>query len=295
MSEENSWNSFLEGLGYYGRKYIEFSRKAGEWYAKVEPTIRRAAEVGGQVIEIFPVILARSSLTFARGGWSEVPLADMDLSEFSELVTRLAGKPDDEIKRELDRTIAEYFRQDDHARLSEMVAGWEEHFAEKRHRIFKDALWAHKQGRYTLSIPALAAQVEGIVRDLTGEYEGDRDWIRRFNEAFGLDYKPWDPPPPPDPEQVMTEFKALPIYERFQKVEELRTHFTLVRINELYDKGEFSDPDFTSLVKRHAILHGVFDNFGELESLRLFCILALLHHAVADYKKKVIPSQSDTP
>ncbi len=294
MSEENSWNRFLEGLGYYGRKYIEFNRKAGELYAKVEPTIRRAAEVGGQVIEIFPVILARSSLTFARGGWSEVPLADMDLSELSNLVTRLVDKPDDEVKRELDQTIAEYFCENDHARLSEMVAGWEEHFGEERHHVFEDALWAHKQGRYTLSIPALATQVEGIVRDLTGEYGEGRDWIRRFNAAFGLDYKPWDPPLPPNPEQVLTEVGALPVYERFQKVKELRTRFTLLRINELYDNGEFSDPEFASSVKRHAILHGVFNNFGELESLRLFFVLALLHDAVAAYKKKTNASQSNT-
>lgn len=290
MSKENNRSGFSEGLGYYGRKYVEFSRKAGELYAKVEPTIRRASELGVQAIGSFAAMLALGSVTFARGGWSEVPLADMELPKFSNLVHRLADKPDDEVKRELDQAIAEYFHEDDHTRLSEMVAGWEEHFGEERYHVFEDALWAHKQGRYTLSIPALAAQVEGIVRDLMGEYGGDRDWIRRFNAAFGLDYKPWDPPSPLDPEQVMKEFEALPIYKRFQKVKELRTHFTLLRINELYDNGEFSDPEFTSSVSRHAILHGVFDNFGELESLRLFFVLALLHDAVAAYKEKTSTS-----
>jgi hypothetical protein len=42
-------------------------------------------------------------------------------------------------------------------------------------------------------------------------------------------------------------------------------------------------PEFSSQVKRHIILHGVFNNFGELESLRLFFILALFHEAVSDY------------
>lgn len=75
-------------------------------------------------------------------------------------------------------------------------------------------------------------------------------------------------------------------------MEELKTRFALLCINELYDHGEFSDPTYTSSVKRHAILHGVFTNFGELESLRLFFVLALLHDAVGDYEEKKRRSSS---
>ncbi len=263
---------------------VVYNRIPYEWYAKAEPTLQRVGEAAYQALNGFPVWLVLCSVTFSRGGWSEVPLGDMDLSEFSELVKKLQNKPDEEVKRELDRAILEYFRRDDCAPLSSMVHEWRMYF-EDRHHIFEDALWAHKQGRYTLSIPTLAAQVEGILRDLMEEDGNKRGWINRFNDAFGFSYNPRCPPSLPTAEEVMSEFLSLPIHERYQKVEELKTRFTLLRINELYDHGEFSDPEFSSSVKRHAILHGVFRNFGELQSLRLFFVLSLLHNAVGEYRK----------
>jgi hypothetical protein len=127
--------------------------------------------------------------------------------------------------------------------------------------------------------------VEGILRDLTREYGRKREWILRFNAAFGYEYEPRNPPPPPSLEEVMSEFQALSETERYRRAEELRQHYTLQRINELYDDGEFTDPEFSSSVNRHAILHGVFHSFGELESLRLFFILDLLHQAIHDYRQ----------
>lgn len=43
--------------------------------------------------------------------------------------------------------------------------------------------------------------------------------------------------------------------------------------------------DFFHGVRRHPITHGVFKNHGEIESLRLFCALDLLHEAVGEYKR----------
>lgn len=211
-------------------------------------------------------------------------MSGMELREFSKLVERLRDKPDEEVRRELDRVILEYFRKDNYARLSKLVSAWRMHF-EDRHHIFEDALWAHKQGRYTLSISTLATQVEGILRDLTEEYGRRGAWLNRFNEAFGFDYNPNNPPTSPAVEQVMSEFVNLPLAERYKKAEELRRNITLLRINELYDHGVFSDEDFSSSVNRHAILHGVFKNFGELQSLRLFFVLSLLHSAIGEYKE----------
>lgn len=290
MNQNSPWDSFLNSLGSYMRQYAEASRKASKAYTRIEPTIRRAVELATRAMEGVPYVLLRGSVTFGRGGWSEVPLGDMDLSESMALVDRLYDKPDEEVRHELNRAIPEYFRRNDHAPLSQMVASWCEHF-EGRHHIFEDTLWAHKQGRYTLSIPTLAAQVEGVLRDLTQEYgRGKRKWIIRFNEAFGFEYDTREPPHPPNVEEVISGFIALPIGERYKKVEEIKTRYTLFRINELYDNGEFSDPVFTSKVKRHAILHGVFSNFGELESLRLFFVLALLHDAVGAYREKLSAS-----
>ena len=190
------------------------------------------------------------------------------------------------MRRELDEAILAYFRRDNYAELSEMVGGWREQFGD-RHKPFEEAVFAHKEGLYRLSIPALATQVEGVLRDLTREYGRGSGGIRRFNEAFGFDYKPANPPPPPDFEGELRRFAALPAHERYEEGEELRRRFVLLRINELYNYGDLSDPEFSSSVRRHAILHGVFTNYGELESLRLFFLLELLHNAVSEYRMRV--------
>lgn len=285
----NPWGEVFKGLNDFARWYSDLDRGIQRWFDKRGSELQRFVEGFSRFADEVPVGLAIASVMFHRGGWSEVPLDDMNLSEFSVLVMTLLegqGTSEKEVHKELDAALGEYFRRDDHAALSEMVHKWDEHFVPRQH-IFHDALWAHKQGRYTLSIPALAAQVEGILRDLTEEYGRRYPWIERFNDAFGYDYNRKNPAPPPTVEEIVAEFRALAPSSRFERAEELKTHLALRSINELYATGEFSDPEFTSSVRRHPILHGVFTNFGELESLRLFFILGLLHKMVSDYKELV--------
>jgi GNAT superfamily N-acetyltransferase len=278
----------LDGLTRFARWYAGVAEGAARWYRENEPAIRRVVEAGLDFANNFPIAMAMTSATFARGGWSEVPLGNMELSELTPLVERLWDEPDDEaVRRELDGAILAYFRRNGHAELSELVDGWREHFAD-RHETFEEALFAHKEGLYRLSIPALAAEVEGILRDLTREYgRGDRKWLERFNEAFCFEHGPNALPPPPDPERLAAEFRAMPMRERFEEAEELRARFALVRINELFASGDYDDPVFASSVRRHAILHGGFNSYGELESLRLFFLLDLLHDAVGRYEDRV--------
>lgn len=281
---------FLSDVSRFVRWYAGVAERLGDWYRRNESAIRRFVETGLKLYEAFPVALAMTSVTFARGGWSEAPLGSMGITETTELVRRLWDLSDEEVRCELDAALLERFRRDDHAALSGMVAGWRgrsSKISTGRQKTFEDALFAHKLGFYTLSIPALAAEVEGVLRDLTSEYGRGSGWIKRFNEAFGFDYHPARPPSPPDLEEEMGRFLALSSTERYGAAEEMRRRFSLLRINELYDHGEFSDPAFASSLKRHSILHGVFDNYGELESLRLFFLLELLHDAAGEYEKRV--------
>lgn len=229
--------------------------------------------------------MIEATLTFGRGGWSDAGLGQIPLWKYIDLTQRLRDKPDEEVRQELDLFVSEHFSQDDYAELSRIVDGWQEHFEDRQH-IFADALWAHKRGYYTLSIPTLAAQIEGIVRRLTEEYRRSREWIMALNREFGLDYHPESPPDMPPPQQTLEWAKDLPLNQRYAKVEELRRYVTLLQVNELYRNGNFSDPSFNSSVNRHAILHGMFENFGELESLRLFFLVELLHDVIGDYKQR---------
>src|SRR5215217_4483720 len=156
-------------------------------------------------------------------------------------------------------------------------------FENHRHQVFEDALWVHKQGRYTLSIPALAAQFEGIVRHEVNDYGAKPSWRDTFLDTLGHNRK--NPPLPTNLEDFLTEFEKSPIHERFSNVEEARKYFTLIRIQELFDRKDFADPESSSTVNRHVILHGVFRTFGEFESLKLFFVLDLLHEAVGLYRE----------
>lgn len=262
MNENPSWKATLDRLLDSLREVVE----GAYWFG-----------------ENLALVLVLSAITFPRGGWSEVPLRGMNLVEYTRLLERLWDKPTEEIESELDKLIPEYFRRDDHAPLSEMVGSWYL-YVEDRRQVFEDALWAHKQERYTLSIPALAAQVEGILRELAQKYGGpSNEWETRFYRLLG--YNRDQPPRAWTPEEVLPEFLDLPLAERIKRADDLRNHFTLVRINALYEEGNFTNPVFASSVNRHAILHGVFLNFGEVESLKLFFVLDLLHEAVGTYEE----------
>lgn len=283
--DRNPVADFLRVAGMLANGLAEVGRRFGEWYEQNEPEVRRFLEVAAQVMDGLPNWMSLCAVTFARGGWSAAPLGQMDLSEFMALVERLRDEPDDVVRCELDRVVPEYFRRDDHARLREMVEEWDdEHFGERR-RVFEEALWAHTHGRFTLPIHGLAPQIEGVLRDVTGMHKQHDTWMDSFNEAFGFAYSRKHPADP-DWTRELTEFWAKPLDERYQQSEAFRARFALLRINELYVNGSFSDPGFTSArARRHPIAHGVFKNHDEIESLRLFCALDLLHDAVGEYKR----------
>lgn len=277
---QNPLKDFMDEMNRLGEGYLEFHRRIASWTQRLTPAMKRFLEVARQVGDGFSVLIILQTTTFARGGWSEIPLREMTLSESTQLVERLWKKTDEEVQKELDVVIPKYFRRDDYAPLSKLVSSWQRHFGD-RYQVFEDALWAHKEERYTLSVPTLAAQVEGIIREFTGDYVHKTEWKTKFLGHFSYDGKS----PPRFSQEDLREVFALPLNERFERAEELRKHLTLARINELFEYKSFSDPDATSVVNRHVILHGVFEKYGEIESLKLFFVLDLLHEAIHMYKE----------
>jgi hypothetical protein len=299
---DNSWKNLLEAADRFGRQWADLNRRLDDWNERTKPALEHFIEDARKVgdgLSIFPVAFAT---TLVRGGWSEAPLnGGMPLAEAAELTERLQGKSDDQVRQELDVAIPAYFRKDDYAPLSEMVASWRLHFTDHResvaedtlwahHRqVFEEALWAHKKKRYTLSISALAPQFEGVGQDLMKEYgKKPSGWQDSLNKV--LDYEPNQPS---KPHEIMPGFMALPIVDRFNKVEEtveeLNKHVTPLRIDEFFEKGNPSRAKAVWSVNRHSIAHGNFRNFVEAESLKVFFILDLLHRAVGIYRDREDP------
>ena len=69
--------------------------------------------------------------------------------------------------KEIEDAILVYFNE---AKFDEMIQAWKTNTKlSPRIHILEDAVWAHNQGKYTLSVPALLPNVEGMINDHSGE------------------------------------------------------------------------------------------------------------------------------
>ena len=146
--------------------------------------------------------------------------------------------------------IANYFNANACIRISEITDGWSSiPYLRDRQAIIRDALSAHREGRFTLSVPALLPLVEGLSVEILGNAVRNenavkavaRDWKQRESEVWA---------------QVFADVIEHVVYKRY----DFRT-----------------DP--APYLSRHGILHGrIPDYANEVNSIRVF----LLIDAVAD-------------
>ena len=240
--------------------------------------------------EEYPRWFLIRTFTFARGGWHDAPLLQMPASRFRAIVKELVDKPDEEVRRELDAGIPEYLRHNGYAALEDMVERWDL-FPGWRRQVFEDAFEAHRSGKYTLSVPALAPQIEGMLREVTGEYAEDNSYIQKVNDALGFGlYRRKTGRAAPSVEDLKGEIEELlnlDVHERYERAERIELQHALLRVNELYNKVEFADLKGADSANRHAILHGVAKDYGEMVSAKLFCAVQLVHEIVKGYRAAV--------
>lgn len=97
---------------------------------------------------------------FKTSGWPIAPSMPLELRK------RVVDMYKQGRTRYVSRTIMGYYQRDSHSHLVDTVETWKSHplFSTRMH-IIKDALQAHYDGRYTLSVPALLPQIEGILTE----------------------------------------------------------------------------------------------------------------------------------
>jgi len=77
------------------------------------------------------------------------------------------------------QSIMGYYQRNNCENLARMVDDWESRpLFEPRMHILRDSLEAHREGKYTLSVPALMPQIEGILND----YVKDNNLAARFGK-----------------------------------------------------------------------------------------------------------------
>ena len=159
------------------------------------------------------------------------------------------------------QAIMGYYTRSNHANLMLLIDTWREneHFAPIMH-IVDDAAGAHRQGQYTLSVPAIVSQIEAVLNSfvLANGLVNEFGAIRQiYNAAIGdpLDYD----------------------LTRWVIAQTLLYHLE----NNLYTftdfEEELSRPVARRRTTRHTILHGITPGYDRpIHSLRAFVLLDAL-------------------
>jgi len=147
--------------------------------------------------------------------------------------------------------------------------GWKLEEFSNNQEIFEDSLWAHRKSKFTLTVPALTIQVEGILRSYFNHIS---EWsINAYREELKKEYEQMFES---KDENVHLINKLL----HMQNVEFLDEGIN--RFTESFDPGE--PRDFDDL-HRNPLFHGQYKNYNSIEmSTKLFLFLDMLHYILSD-------------
>lgn len=164
----------------------------------------------------------------------------------------------------VEEVFLKYFEKNNWEMLQAMIESWKVYpFAQRKH-IIHDAFDAHKSGKYTLSIPALLPQTEGILSSIYGK-EAGRPY-KLFDETIQQEY--------PDvlnniAKDILLKF-VTSLYKGIKP-----EHFTTDKLPLWLESEGIKEIDF---MNRHAILHGIHVNYAsKINSLRVFLLLDSLY------------------
>lgn len=205
--------------------------------------LRKAAQVKENAVD-----------AFNAAGWPIVPSMSL------QLIVRVVGLYREKKVRYASRVIISFYHRRNFEHLNRMVEDWAIHplFAPRMH-ILRDALEAHRQGKYTLSVPALLPQIEGILSDyvVANDIPAKLGKIYKvYNAALG----------DPNSHNLARWTVATLLYQLKNNVYD-RTDF---------DK-EIEKPINRRRITRHTILHGIALKYDKpIHSLKTFVLLDAL-------------------
>lgn len=196
-----------------------------------------------------------SAEAFKAAGWTIAPSMDKELRE-KVVLFHQHGKT-----RYVSQVILGYYHKNSFEKLKLTVASWETNplFASRMH-IFNAALKAHCEGTYTLSVPALLPQIEGILNEYVkvNNLEAKLGKIEKvYNAVVGnLDEYP-----------LSSWAIANTLLFQLQTNTFTFTDFEI----------EFKKSSNSRKTTRHTVLHGISTNYDKpIHSLRAFLLLDAL-------------------
>lgn len=161
-------------------------------------------------------------------------------------------------------TFVQYFEENSWGVLGDIVSTWEMNpYFRKRMPIFHDALEAHIQGKYTLTVPVLLSQVEGVASSILNRPASDTTSLMKTSIENNVS-DTWLRAVTKD---ILIGFVTSPAGYGGVKTD----YFTPEKFPEwLETKGQLA----SNTLNRHAILHGIQIDYASKEnSLRAFLLL----------------------
>ncbi len=187
---------------------------------------------------------------------------------------------DDKSKENISSLILELMNMNDYYQLTNIVNKWNLDVFKEKNIIFQEALQAHKEGKYVLSIPALALQVEPLIKnylslDHSTKIRKIKKTLKELMETCKDEKKK---------EIWIDENKSRPMY-----VYLISLKFISENVFEFYKGGQ----DFNNVkntFNRHVIGHGALKtkDFNQELSTKLFLFLDTLHFVLSYFKEELL-------
>jgi len=176
-------------------------------------------------------------------------------------------------KQVIPSVVCRYYQKNNYAILRKTVSYWENNrFFRPRMKIFYDALEAHINGKYTLSVPTLLPHIEGIAEEIIEKYNLSKlkEPLVYQEEAYGEKTSP------------STVFSKVAIrhlsVEEWIAIQGLLYYLegTMYLSTKKISK-RYKDFATKNIVHRHSILHGKRTKYAtSMNSLRCFLALDVL-------------------
>lgn len=196
--------------------------------------------------------------------WYSPSMTLEPIKRLNELLENGRSSPDDVIE-----SFVGCFEEDNWSELQRIVTSWEDNpYFNPRMQLIMDALDAHVNGKYTLSIPLLLAQAEGIASDILNVPAGES--TKLMKQVLDLDHHDFIREISRD---VLLRYILSP--SGFGRTQGDSQEFTSHNFADWLNSYGVSEEQ---AINRHGILHGVQLNYGsKMNSLRAFFLLDTLH------------------
>lgn len=244
-----------ENMNQLNKKIREAMAPAKEYMRKLRESMKELSARVNKVLAELPDNMRKVQSDCANKGWYFLH-GDVTPSAIANIVCMIDKKQYEDIEKGIQDFAR--FQVDDI--LQKAKVSWPHRF-----NILKDAFEAHKQGLYTLSIPCLLAQADGISYEiLKVSFFGKENRVPKTKKALE-DYLA-QPGKTMLPTEEITDLLLYP----------LRTVSSVSMNTNDRDEERKRDPSYGPL-NRHGVLHGIdLDYATEANSLRAIMIINYL-------------------